>query len=139
VIVVDTSVLIDMFRGKDTAAVEHLVRLERESTPFHIPALCCQELLQGAKNEREWKLLLEYLSSQQVLLPADPWHTHVEAARIFFDCRRKGLTVRSAVDCFIAQLALENEAILLHDDEDFTRICRVRPLGTLPGTLAGAT
>lgn len=33
-IVVDTSVLIDLFRGRRTAAVEALLRLERDQTPF---------------------------------------------------------------------------------------------------------
>ncbi len=54
-----------------------------------------------------------------------------EAARINFDCRRKGMTVRSAVDCFIAQLVLEEDGILLHDDDDFEKIRSVRPLKTL--------
>jgi predicted nucleic acid-binding protein len=35
------------------------------------------------------------------------------------------------VDCWIAQLALEAGAILLHDDDDFERIKQVRPLKTL--------
>jgi predicted nucleic acid-binding protein len=55
----------------------------------------------------------------------------VAAARIFFDCRRRGLTVRSAVDCLIAQLVLEVDGVLLHDDDDFERIRTVRPLRTL--------
>lgn len=55
---------------------------------------------------------------------------HREAARIFFDCRRQGLTIRSSVDCLVAQLVLENDGILLHKDDDFERIAQVRPLRT---------
>jgi predicted nucleic acid-binding protein len=51
---------------------------------------------------------------------------HWEAARIFFDCRRHGLTVRSSVDCLIAAHAIEAKATLLHNDEDFERIRKVR-------------
>jgi predicted nucleic acid-binding protein len=57
---------------------------------------------------------------------------HHQAARIYFDCRRRGLTVRSTIDCFIAQLALEHRLALLHDDRGYAAIARVRPLRTLP-------
>jgi len=51
-----------------------------------------------------------------------------EAARIYLDLRRKGATVRSPVDCCIAQIALEFGALLLHRDQDFKRIARDREL-----------
>lgn len=130
-IVVDTSVLVDFLKGRNTASARRLERLEFEGTPFALPAICCQELLQGAKDDREWSLILENLGTQKLLFPQDPWFTHVAAARIFFDCRRKGVTVRSSVDCYIAQLVLENDGILLHDDDDFDRIRKIRPLRTL--------
>ena len=55
------------------------------------------------------------------------------ASRIFFDCRRQGVTLRSTIDCLIAQLVLEIDAVLLHDDIDFERIKSVRPLRTWQG------
>ncbi len=130
-IVVDTSVLIDLLKGKVTEPVGKLVKLEEHDTPYHVPAICCQELLQGARNEREWKQLQAYLSTQNLLEPGDSWETHQAAARIYFDCRRKGLTLRGSIDCLIAQLVLDNDAVLLHDDDDFRRIAKVRPLGFL--------
>ena len=132
-IVVDTSVLIDFFRGKTSAATERFRSLEREGIPFALPAICAQEVLQGAKDEKEWRLLAEYLGSQRLLLPRDPWDLHLEAARIYFDSRRKGLTIRSSIDCIIAQLVLDEDGVLLHDDEDFDRIQKVRPLKVLAG------
>ena len=132
-IVVDSSVLIALFRGVHTPPADRLRQIERTRTPFVIPAICCQEVLQGAANEREWKLLFKYLSSQHILLAADAFAAHVEAGRIFFDCRRRGVTVRSSVDCLIAQLVLEVDGELLHDDVDFEQIRRVRPLKTLRG------
>jgi predicted nucleic acid-binding protein len=137
VIVVDTSVLVSFFRGRGSQEVSALRQIELDRTPFAIPAVCCQELLQGAGSAREWRLLLEYLETQTLLFPADPWHAHVEAARIFFDCRRKGITVRSSIDCFIAQLVLEVDGTLLHADADYERIKAVRPLRTWSGD--GAT
>jgi len=130
-IVVDTSVLVDLFRGHETDSTRALRQFEADGTPCAIPAVCCQEILQGARDVREWKLLLSYLETQERLVPVDPWRTHVEAARIFFDCRRRGMTVRGSLDCLIAQIALENNGTLLHDDEDYEKIARVRPLRTL--------
>ena len=51
-----------------------------------------------------------------------------DAARIHFDLRRRGRTVRSAIDCCIAQLAIENNLRLLHRDRDFETIAEIRPL-----------
>ena len=132
-IVVDTSVLVSFFKGQPTRGAAALRRLELEGIPFAIPGVCCQELLQGARDDREWSLLLSYLETQGLLFPADAWHAHVEAARIFFDCRRKGITVRSSTDCLIAQLAIDNDAMLLHEDQDYERIKEVRPLRTWTG------
>jgi len=131
-ILLDTSVLVDYFRGAETPATAHLDRLELDGTPFAIPGVCCQELLQGAKDEAEWLRLSEYLESQRIVHPRSPWETHRDAARIYFDLRRQGVTIRSTVDCWIAQLALAADAPLLHDDEGFERIRIVRPLETLP-------
>ncbi|HEX3553872.1 MAG TPA: PIN domain-containing protein [Thermoanaerobaculia bacterium] len=130
-IVVDSSVLIDWFKGRATPTTDRLQDLENAGIPFSIPGVCLQEVLQGARDEREWKLLSEYLESQDLLLSADSVSTHRDAARIFYDCRRKGITIRSSVDCFIAQLALEHDGVLLHDDDDFEWIRQVRPLKTM--------
>lgn len=130
-IIVDTSVLIDFFRGKDTPAAQIMSALDLREIPFAIPTLCCQELLQGAKTEREWSKLSEYLGAQQQVDLRYGWRSHWEAARIFFDCRRQGKTIRSSIDCIVAQIALEHDSELLHDDRDFDRIATVRALKTV--------
>ena len=68
-------------------------------------------MLQGARDEREWSLLTEYLDAQTYLESSpDSWS---EAARIYFELRRRGRTGRSPTDerelqrdCCIAQLAI---------------------------------
>jgi len=132
-IVVDTSVLIDFLRGTRTAATDLFARLEEDAVSFMIPVVCFQEVLQGARDQKEWRLLNDYLGSQRLLVPDSPIDMHREAARIFFDARRKGITVRSTVDCMIAAQTLRQGATLLHDDEDFERIAAVRPLRTVRG------
>ena len=106
-------------------------QMESRGTPYWIPEVCCQELLQGASDETEWQLLDLYVSTQRTLTARRGWDTHRDAARIYFDCRRAGVTPRSAVDCFIAQQVLDADGILLHDDADFEHIQQVRPLRTL--------
>jgi hypothetical protein len=54
--------------------------------------------------------------------------TWIEAARIYFELRRNGVMINSAVDCCIAQIALAHDALLLHRDKDFERISEIRPL-----------
>ena len=131
-IIVDTSVLVDLFRGRSTGAVRTLELLEQQAEPFAIPAICCQELLQGARDAREWRLLFGYLETQTWVGIRYERESHVAAARIFYDCRRKGVTVRSSIDCLIAQIVLEHDGELLHDDCDFESIRRVRPLRFVP-------
>jgi len=67
-------------------------------------------------NEKEWTLLSTYLESQDyVELTNNSWQA---AARIFYDWRRQGLTVRSPIDCCIAQAALENNLTSILDKEE---------------------
>jgi predicted nucleic acid-binding protein len=130
-IAVDTSVLVALFRGEKGAAATKLREIELQGVAFYIPAICCQEVLQGARDEREWKRLVDVLATQKIMSAKDPWKTHLSAARIYYECRRRGITIRSTIDCFIAALALEYEAVLLHTDTDFERLKKVCPLRTL--------
>lgn len=83
------------------------------------------ELLQGARDEREWDLLNDYLSTQYYLEASeDTWR---QAARIYFELRRKGITINGPIDCCIAQIAMEHGAVLLYQDQESIRIARVRP------------
>lgn len=131
-ILVDTSVLIAFLAGQETAAARYLEQREREEAALFLAPPVIQEVLQGARDAREWRTLQAYLSTQMWVDVKHPVDSHIEAARIYFDCRRKGLTVRSTADCLIAQIALEQGFWLLHDDRDFETIRRVRPLRTLP-------
>lgn len=124
-ILVDTSVWVELFRdrsGRVRAALDEVLDGdEAVLTRFHQ-----LELLQGARDEREWSLLREYLDSQ-VYLEFEP-ESWIEAARVYFDLRRRGRTVRSPIDCCIAQIAIEHDVLLLHRDRDFETIAEMRPL-----------
>jgi hypothetical protein len=90
-----------------------------------------QEVLQGARDEREYKELREYLDSQTVYSLPEERKTYEKAARLFFDLRRKGITVRGAFDVLIALTAMEYDLMLLHDDRDFDAIASKTDLAIL--------
>ena len=124
-ILVDTSVWIEIFRDK-TGNIVKAFQKAIGAKNYAISRFQQLELLQGASDEKEWGLLENYLSSQYYLEASqDTWP---EAARIYFELRRKGVTINSPVDCCIAQIALEYGAFLLHRDKDFEKISRIRPL-----------
>jgi predicted nucleic acid-binding protein len=124
-ILVDTSVLIDFFRGSKGEAVQKFRRALQQGMPFGINPLIFQEILQGSKTEEEYGILKKYLGTQRFYLPKDPIDSFAKAAKIYFDCRKQGITVRSTIDCLVAQTALENDLFLLHNDSDFDRIASV--------------
>ena len=124
---IDTSVWIPLLRdvtGEYLASVQSLVAGDE----IVLTRFNQLELLQGAANKWEWKTLHDYLETQDYLEAGS--ETWSQAARIFFDLRRQGLTIRSPIDCCIAQLAIEHDALLLHNDLDFEAISKVRPLAS---------
>lgn len=124
-ILIDTSVWIDIFRDSSGGKGRSLIEALGDHEPI-LSRYTQLELLQGCRDENEWSLLKSYLDSQDYV-ESNP-ATWESAARIFFELRRKGLTVRSPIDCCIAQLAIEHDLLLFHRDRDFTTIASLRPL-----------
>lgn len=124
-VVVDTSVWIDVWR--DRRGTKRAVLAEAVGDEDVVLTRFQQlELLQGARDEREWAMLGGYLDAQDYLeASSESWSG---AARLYFELRRRGATVRSPIDCCIAQIAMEHGALLLHRDKDFETIAAIRPL-----------
>ncbi len=124
-ILVDTSVLIDFFKGVSNPPANRLREVLVEGIPFAITSVIYQEVLQGAKSEKEFALLNDYLSSQRFIHPQDAVRTYEKAARLYFLCRKQGVPFRSTIDCLIAQIALEHDLLLLHNDKDFDAMAAI--------------
>lgn len=124
---VDTSVWIDYFREKDNTSVKKLESIFDKGHHFGITSAIYQEILQGAHTEQDFITLDTYLKTQRFYHPVNPLKTHQVAAYLYFTCRRNGITVRSSIDCLIAQLAIEHHLILLHNDKDFQYMAKVIP------------
>ena len=124
-VLVDTSVWIDVFRDSIGQVTDALKRVTGDEDTV-LTRFNQLELLQGTRDEHEWSVLADYLDGQDYLeAGADTWRN---AARIYFDLRRCGHTVRSPIDCCIAELAREHDALLVHRDRDFVAIAEIRPV-----------
>ena len=122
----DTSVpvLVTRNRKRMTALTRLLAFIG--GADFFVSCFTELELLQGARDEADWAAISTFLSGQDLVDPSiSSWS---RAARINFELKRKGLTVHSAIDCAIAQIALERNLTLLHNDRDFDTIATIRPL-----------
>jgi predicted nucleic acid-binding protein len=124
-ILVDTSVLIDFLKGRKNEFSQKFKTVLQQGVPFGITSFTYQEVLQGAKSERDYGLLKKYLETQRFYHPKDPLGSFAKAARIYFQCRRGGVTIRSTIDCIIAQTSIEHDLFLLHNDSDFDSMARV--------------
>ena len=124
-ILADTSVWVQVLKDKTGSVVQAF--LERTGDKIIAFSRFIQlELLHGAKDEFEWQRLDEYLTSQYYLEATE--ETWRQAARIYFDLRTSGITIRSPIDCCIACIAIEAQALFLHRDRDFEKIAQIRPL-----------
>ena len=127
-VLVDTSILIDFLRGADNVRVGRFQQILDNSIPFGISPLTYLEVLQGTRTEKDYATVKSYLETHRFFGLLDEKESYAAAARIYFTCRKKGITINSTVDCLIAQTAIENDLILLHNDADFDRMRRVAPL-----------
>ncbi len=125
-VLIDTSVLINYLKNKEDKYTNALNILIENNYPVGINNLIYQEILQGAKSEKEFNLLKEYLS-QFHFYELKGKSSYENAALMNIKCRKKGLTVRSTVDLLIAQIAIENDIMLLADDSDYISLAKVIP------------
>lgn len=122
---VDTSVWIGYMGEEENDATGRFVEIVERGHPFGITGVIYQEVLQGAVSQAKFDYLAEYLSTQRFYTLQDPVASYREAALIYVRCRRAGVTVRSAIDCLIARVAIEHDLVLLHDDRDFENMAKV--------------
>lgn len=123
-IFVDTSVLLDYFSGNAGEHVEKFDEVMQKEIPFGISQMIYLEVLQGSSSEKEFKTLNEYLETQK-FYELQSLDSYKKSAEIYYKCRKSGITVRSTIDCIIAQTCIENNLYLLHNDKDFIQISKV--------------
>jgi predicted nucleic acid-binding protein len=116
-ILVDSSVWIDYFRGAVTGQTEELDRLLGRE-PLAIGDLILTEVLQGFAGERDFDTARKMLMSLTIVELGGA-EIAIQAARNFRTLRKLGVTVRKTIDTVIATRCIESGHELLHDDRDF--------------------
>ena len=119
-ILVDTSVWIDFFTDKNTSQVTLLESLIEQSEDLCICGLILTEILQGIRDDKEYKTV-ESLLSDFLFLPMER-ETFVLATHIYRSLRSSGITIRNSIDCMTAAVCIETDIELLHRDKDFDTI-----------------
>jgi len=122
VILVDSSVWIDYFRGKSTAESDCLDSLIG-SEPLLIGDLIMVEVLQGFASKRDFNQARRLLSTMRVIDLAGA-QIAIRAAQNFRALRLLGVTVRKTIDTIIATRCIEDDIRLLYSDRDFDPFVR---------------
>lgn len=116
-ILVDSSVWIDYFRGTVTPQTNRLHDL-LGNEPIAIGDLIVAEVLQGFTSERDFTQALRLLDTL-VMVELGGRDLAVAAAKNFRKLRSLGVTVRKTVDGIIATRCIEDAMTLLYSDRDF--------------------
>lgn len=120
-IVVDTSVWIDILNEVDSPRASRCVELLEAGAPLALTDVIFTEILQGFRHEREARRVEKHLRAFPVLRLED-LDDFALAAQLYRDARRAGITIRKTLDCLIAAPCVRDGAPILHADEDFDRL-----------------
>ena len=116
-ILVDSSVWIDYFRGTKTPHTDQLDALLGVE-PVATGDLVLAEVLQGFGSDQDFNQGKKLLMSLPIieLVGRD---VAVQAAKNFRKLRAEGITVRKTIDTLIATICIVNRLTLLYSDKDF--------------------
>ena len=121
-IVVDSNTWVDFFNGSETPHVNRLDGALTEEEDIAVLPIIVTEVLQGFHSESGFGKARDVLTALPVIQP--DLDCHVRSARLFRRLRAKGVTVRGAVDCIIAQVCIDTGALLLSPDSGFAHIAK---------------
>ena len=116
-ILVDSSVWIDFFRGKDTPQVERLDVLFAQER-IAVGDLIATEVLQGFRLERDFNQARKTLEAFE-FVDLGGAEIAIKAAKNFRALQSLGFTVRKTIDTIIATKCIDAGYSLLHSDRDF--------------------
>lgn len=126
-IVVDTSVWIDVLNEVDGPQARRCVDLIESGEPVALTDVIFTEILQGLRSEQEARTVERHLRAFPVLR-LDGLDDFSLAAELYRTARRSGVTIRKTLDCLIAAPCVRTGAPLLHADSDFDLLAGCTPL-----------
>lgn len=116
-ILVDSSVWIDYFRGVPTPQTDRLDAL-LGIEPLIVGDLVLAEVLQGFADDRDFNQARKLLASL-IIVDLGGKDVAIQAAKNFRALRQLGITVRKTVDAIIATRCIRSGFTLLYSDRDF--------------------
>jgi predicted nucleic acid-binding protein len=115
-VVVESSVWINLFAGRENGATAALERLLNDGqTRLDLPDLVLFEVLHGFRNKSDLRIARTLLSklTTESTCGADIDHSAAD------QYRRLRLTIRNGINCLIATFCIERGHALLHRDRDY--------------------
>lgn len=123
-VIVDTSVWIEVFRKDSTFRLDTVVEFDEIVTCLPV----VQEVLQGFHDERAFTLARDAMLALPMVESPLSREVFLEATDLFRRARRSGRMVRSGVDCVIAACAIRNALPVLHRDRDYANLSEISGL-----------
>jgi predicted nucleic acid-binding protein len=132
VILVDSSVWIDYFRGATNRYTEQLdVWLDKADHEVAVADLVIFEVMRGFALSREQDRARELLLTLDVV-EIGGLDNALLAAQHYRALRNLGFTIRSPIDVLLASYCITNDHMLLHRDADFDVMQTLRGLKVWP-------
>ena len=125
-VLVDTTIWIDLLRNRTTRQTAILARLLELGEAAVTPVIV-QEILQGSRDEAAFQKLRAHFLAMPALGVSAPLMLADAAARLYARARWSGVTPRSPHDCLIAAVAIAENVWLLSADADFTPLAAIEP------------
>ncbi len=116
-VLVDSSVWINYFKGKDTWQTEILDQMLLQ-IPLFTGDLILTEVLQGFRKEKDCnkaKKVMSILACKNL----GGYEIAIKSAENYRKLRKQGITVRKTIDVIIGTFCITANIPLLHDDKDF--------------------
>ena len=123
-ILLDTSAWIEFFKKNSNFKLNLLYN----PNEIYLCLPVYQEILQGIGDNNIYLLIKKALDSSNFLENPISKEVFEEASSLYRLTRKKGITIRSTMDCLIATIAIRNNATVLHKDRDFSQISKITSL-----------
>lgn len=123
-LLVDTSIWVEVFRRRRPLDLEAYVDIEEVATCLPV----FQEVLQGFRDEEAYRIARKAMLNLPMVESPLRIGVFEEAVGLFRAARRVGITIRSSIGCLIATCAIRHDLEVIHRDRDYPALARVSPL-----------
>ena len=128
-LLVDSTVFIDFFRGRETAQTSRLEQCFQNGDEICYCGFVLLEVLQGIRDEKE--LVTVKHQFENLIYLEDDHSTFELGATIYRELRRKGIAIRNSIDCLIAATIIQHGVNFLENDRDYKFIDEHYPLNRI--------